>query len=191
MKSITFVICILIFSTSFLYAQHNIIETDEGHSEKLEAFKKHHVISAMMAFSYIPSIVPGEEDRQILVVPTWAVNYSFWFRPKWAIGLHNDVILQQYAIERHHNQEELTRSYPVAVKAVVLFEPIHELVFLAGYGKEFETNETLDVITVGVEYGIPIRNGWGAGFNLIFDWNVDNYVSWMFGISFGKNLYHK
>ena len=103
--------------------------------------------------------------------------------------LHNDIILQQYAVERHTDSEKVVRSYPVAVKAVVLYEPIHELAFLAGYGKEFEPDETLDVITVGVEYGIPIKNGWGTSFNLIFDWNINNYVSWMFGIGFGKNLY--
>ena len=174
-----------------LNAQHNIAEDEEGKKQEHEheTFKKHHTISAMMAFSYIPSIVPGEIDRKIVIVPTWGLNYSFWFHPKWSVGLHNDIILQQYKVERHHDQEEINRSYPIAVKAVVLFQPIPDLVFLAGYGKEFEPNETLDVITAGVEYGIPIRKGWEATLNLIFDWNIDNYVSFMFGLGFAKNIY--
>ena len=187
MKPISCLLIFLFFSLPFSHAQHNIVEDDEGEKHESnehghEAFKKHHTISAMMAFSYIPSIIPGESDREILVVPTWAINYTFSFHPKWAVGLHNDLILQQYAVERHTDSEEVVRSYPFAVKAVVLFEPMHGLLFLTGYGKEFESSKTLDVITVGVEYAIPIRNGWETGFNLIFDWNVNNYVSWMFGI---------
>lgn len=193
MKSIFCLVFLLCFSLSFLNAQHNIEKDheDEKHEEGHEAFRKHHRISAMMAFSHIPSIVPGETAKQSVVVPTYGLNYDFWFHAKWAIGLHNDLILQQYKVERHHDEQEIIRSFPLAVKAVVLYQPIHELIFLAGYGKEFETKETLDVITIGVEYGIPIRNGWEANLNLLFDWNIDNYISWMFGVGFAKNLYHK
>ena len=174
-----------------LKAQHNIVEDHESNEHGHEEFNKHHNISAVMAFSFIPSIVPGEAEREVLAVPTWALNYNFWFHHKWAVGLHNDIILQQYKIERHHDKDELIRSYPFAVKAVVLFEPIHQLAFLTGYGKEFELNEILDVVTLGVEYEIPIRNGWGTSFNLTVDWNVNHYVSMMFGIGFGKNLFVK
>jgi hypothetical protein len=193
MKSTTCLAILFFFAFSFLNAQHNNVETheEEKHGNDHEAFRKHHRISAMMAFSHIPSIIPGETVKQSVVVPTYGLNYDFWFHAKWAIGLHNDLILQQYKVESHENKESLVRSYPLAVKAVVLYQPIHDLIFLAGYGKEFETNETLDVITVGVEYGIPIRKGWEANLNLLFDYNVDSYVSWMIGVGFAKNLYHK
>ncbi len=67
-----------------LNAQHNIVEDDEGekHEETEhghEAFKKHHAIFAMMAFSYIPSIIPGEIDRELIVVPTWGLITVFGF----------------------------------------------------------------------------------------------------------------
>ena len=194
MKSIYSFILLLFCSLPFLSAQHNIVEDHQGEEHATsehehEAFRKHHNIYAMMAFSYIPRIIPGQIERELLAVPTWALNYNFWFHPKWAFGLHNDLILQKFAVEKHSEEEEIIRSYPVAVKAVVLFEPIEDLLFLTGYGKEFEPNKILDVITAGVEYGIPIRNGWEAGISLNFDWNINNYVSWMFGVGFGKRLY--
>ena len=196
MKLIYSFTLLIICSIPVLNAQHNIVEDHEGEQDVSsehghEAFRKHHTVYAMMAFSYIPSIIPGKEQREILAVPTWALNYNFWFHPKWAIGLHNDLILQQFQVERHSDKEEIIRSYPVAVKVVVSFEPIHELVIMTGYGKEIEPNKILDVVTAGVEYGIPIRNGWEAGLSLCFDWNIENYVSWMFGIGFGKKLYHR
>ena len=177
------------FCLTPIFAQYNIVEDDEGekHAEH-ETFKKHHRISAMMAFSNIPQIIPGKENREVIAVPTWGLNYDFWFRPKWGVGLHNDIILLQYTVERHHGHDELIRSYPLGVKLVGLFQPIHDLIFLTGYGKEIEPNETLDILTVGVEYGFPIRNGWESNINLSFDWIVNNYISFMLGIGFAKKL---
>ncbi len=181
---------ILFFLTFPLIAQHNNIE-DEAQKQEHEAFKRHHRVSIMMAFSHIPSVVPGEAEKQNLAVPTWGFNYDFWFHQKWGIGLHNDLIMQQFKVEEHHDKQEITRSYPVAVKAVGLFQPVHDLIFIVGYGKEFEPNEVLDVITAGVEYGVEIRNHWEVNFNLIFDYNIDTYTSWLFGIGFSRNFYGK
>jgi hypothetical protein len=193
MKSISCVVILLFLAFPFLNAQHNIVEDDESEKseEGHEVFRKHHRISAMMAFSHIPSIVPGETEKKNLAIPTWGLNYDFWFHEKWAVGLHNDLIMQQYKVERHNGEEETIRSFPIASKAVILFQPIPDLIFLTGYGKEFEPNETLDVITVGVEYGIPIRNHWEVNFNLIFDYNVNLYTSWLIGIGFSKHIYGK
>jgi hypothetical protein len=149
-----------------------------------------HKITLVMAYSFIDnSFTPQSND--ILIVPTIGFNYDYFFNSRWGLGLHTDILLQQYKVEKHGSQEEIIRENPVGLAGMVLFRPFHSWIFMAGYGVEIEKNENFQMIRVGVEYGIPLPKHWEVGFSLEFDYKIKTYSSLMFGVGFSKMLVRK
>ena len=149
-----------------------------------------HKITMVMANSLINNIVE-ENSNTLLLVPTFGVNYDYFFHKRWGIGLHNDILLQQYKVERHDNKEELERENPVAVCAMLSFKPHHRWTLLGGYGVELEKNESINLFRFGVEFGIPLKDHWELGFNAEYDHKIKAYSSFMFGVGFSKILFKK
>jgi hypothetical protein len=154
--------------------------------ENEEPFR--HRLTVMMANSHIPSAGKVDGQSTVFIVPTWGVNYDYWFTSKWAIGLHNDFILQQYKIEVKQDKETIERTNPVAICAVALFRPSSNLTLLLGAGRELEKHESFSMVTIGSDYGIELPRSWELSFNLIYDNKFNAYDSWMFGIGFSKLL---
>ena len=64
-----------------------------------------------MANVHIPNMDGVEGQNKFSVVPAWGFDYDFWFNKRWAVGLHNDLILQQYKIVKEENHTVVERSY--------------------------------------------------------------------------------
>ena len=170
----------LLLISRFGLAQH-----EEGSHELNDANAAQHKITLVMAYSLITNNV-DEGTNAILVVPTFGLNYDFLFHPKWGVGLHSDIILQQFKVEKHEGNEELIRENPVAVCLVGLFKPAPKLSLLAGYGVEIETHENLQIIRIGAEYGIHLPKNWELGLMLEYDIKLKTYGTFMFGVGFSK-----
>ncbi len=179
-----YLILILCLATSPLLAQN----TDETKSE--EAFYPHR-LTMMMANSHIPAADQANGGKTFFVVPTWGFNYDYWFTRKWAIGLHNDLVLQQYKIEEQGDNKVIERSFPVSMCAMGLFKPANNWTLLAGFGRELEKHESFNMINIGVEYGIELPNEWELSFNFNYENKLEIYDSWIFGIGFSKFLERK
>ena len=123
-----------------------------------------------------------EGDTEWLVAASWALNYDYWITDRWALGLQNEVLLEQFAIE-HGGEELLEREYPVAVIPTVLFKPLEWLTLLAGVGREFASAEDLTLTRLGAEAGWHVAADWEVGAALVWDNKWDYYDSW--GLSFG------
>lgn len=169
-----FLYCLVAFTT---------VAQDEESMER-----KPHRLSVMMANSHIPRADDVNGGKTFFIVPTWGVNYDYWLSERWAVGLHNDIILQQYKIEDREDGRIIERSFPISVSATALFKATEHWIFLAGMGREFEKHESFNLINVGVEYGVELPNDWELNFNLIYEDKFKVYDSWMFGIGFSKFL---
>jgi hypothetical protein len=180
MKAITIIILLVISSSSF--AQH-----EEGIHESNDAHSAHHKITLVMANSLITNHI-DDQSNAVLMVPTFGLNYDFMFHSKWGVGLHSDIILQQFKVEKHEGHEELIRENPVAVCLVGLFKPAPKLSLLAGYGVEIETHENLQLLRFGVEYGVHLPKNWELGCMLEYDIKFKTYGTFMFGVGFSKIL---
>ncbi len=130
-----------------------------------------------------------EGKTEWLALPSWTLNYDYWFANKWAIGLQNDLILESFFIEDGNN-ELLERSYPIASVPVLLYKPGKGLIFLAGVGAEFTHEKTLTLTRLGLEYGFHLPNKWEAGVALIWDNKWNYYNSWGLAITVSK-LFNK
>ena len=144
----------------------------------------HHCFSGMMAFAFVPHAIEGNEERNVLIVPTVGVNYNYWLNEKWGLGLHLDVILQQYAIDRGENEIRIERSFPIAVTPVLNYSVTEAIICLVGAGIEYDSNETFGMATAGIEYGFEFRPNWELNFSGTFDYRFEAYTSFLFGISF-------
>ena len=172
---------ILIIIGAVLAAQNHEDGSDTEHGGS------GHKITLVMANSLIDNSLP-DQDNGILIVPTFGFNYDYFFNGRLGLGLHTDILLQQYKVEKHGSHEEIIRENPVAIVGMFLFKPHHRWILMAGYGIEVEKHESFQMIRVGVEYGIPLPKHWELGFSLEFDYKIKTYSSLMFGIGFSKML---
>ena len=173
-----------------LAAQNHEDGTDADHYKDTEHGRSGHKITLVMAYSFIDNSF-SDQTSDILIVPTFGFNYDYFFNARWGLGLHTDILLQQYKVEKHGGQEEILRENPVGMAGMVLFKPNHRWTLMAGYGVEVEKNESFQMIRTGVEYGIALPRYWELGFSLEFDYKIDTYSSLMFGVGFSKMLGRK
>jgi hypothetical protein len=175
---------VLIVSTPYGLAQHAELSHKDQNPEHGEHSHKHK-LTLVMANSFLKSDV-DESTNNILVVPTFGLNYDFFFHQKWGVGFHTDIVLQQFKVEQHDGHEILIRENPVALCAVGLFKPVPSLTFIAGYGIELEKNENIQLLRLGAEYGFHLPGNWELGFALEFDNKIKTSNSWLFGAGFSK-----
>ena len=59
-----------------------------------------HSLTLVVASALIPNSF-SENTNDILIVPTFGLNYDYQINLNWGFGLHTDIILQEYKIEKH------------------------------------------------------------------------------------------
>ncbi len=184
MKHLLFFVFVILLVNPCVTAQHS---EDSHQAEHADHVGNTHKLTLVMANSFLKNDFE-DNPNSILIVPTFGFNYDFLFHPRWGVGVHSDIVLQQYKVETHDGHEALIRENPVALCAVGLFSPIPSLTVLAGYGIEIETHENIQLLRFGVEYGFHLPKHWELGFILEFDRKINTYNSWVFGVGFSKLL---
>jgi hypothetical protein len=169
-------LCTLTFAS---YGQHSGKDALHGNAHKL---------TVVMAHSHIPNAL--DENRN-LIIPAWGLNYDYIFHHRWGVGIHSELLLQQFKIESHSDNKELIRENPVSISGVITFKPHHKWSVLAGGGVELESEENIAVLKTGIEYGIELINDWELGLSFELDHKIDTYNSWLFGVGFSKLFYKK
>lgn len=163
-------------------------QTHEKDSHK-ELFRPHSRFTVMLAHYMFPHVVEGETGKKNDLIPAWGLDYDYWFHPKWAVGIHNDFILQPYKIERKNDATELTRNFPISTALVGIFKPGKHLAFVTGLGREFEKEEALNLWNIGLEYGFELPHNWELSLNFIYEDKFHAYDSWIFGVGISKSVF--
>lgn len=144
-----------------------------------------HRLTLVMGNALINNSFSTETDN-ILLVPAFGLNYDYFINAKWGLGVHSDILMQQFKVEKHDDHEVLVRENPIALCGMLLFKPHHRWTLVAGYGVEVEKHENFQLIRIGAEYGIELPKNWELGFSLEFDYKPNAYNSILFGVSFSK-----
>ena len=154
-----------------------------------EAFK-HHRITIAFGHTHVQRGLENS-DQKWLILGSWGLDYDYWFNEKWALGFHNDIVLQNFAVERINQDGPdgvLKRSYPLASSIVIAYKPLKHLALVAGGGAEFSKEETLALIRAGIEYGWDLPNHWELSISVMNDFKIDVYDSWMLALGVGKRF---
>ncbi len=175
MKKVFFIAGIIIFFSAQSFAQH----------EEPEKFKSYSSLGLVISHTHVSEGVQDNGSKKWLALPSWALNYNFKFKPKWAIGLHIDMITENFEVEEHLNQSTNTtieRSYPITLAAMATFKPGKHFSFLLGAGGEFSKAGDLFLFRIGAEYSYEINEKWELNAMLTDDLKVKSYNSWSIGL---------
>lgn len=169
----------------FTLAGISICVAQEKEENKTD-IKSHQRLSLVIAHSHIPAANNVNGGKRTFVAASLGVNYEVWLNRRWGVGLHNDITMQSFNIEKNSGEEIISRDFPVLATMVVVYKPFNHWIFLGGPGIEFEKNENFRVIKTGVEYSIEIPKKWEIGFGIEYDRKLRGYSSWLAGIGISK-----
>ncbi|PTX59764.1 hypothetical protein C8N46_10874 [Kordia periserrulae] len=120
-------------------------------------------------------------------VPSWGLDFEYWFNHKWGIGLHNDIEIETFII-RNSDNEEIERINPLVFTIDALYHFGNGFVVTVGPGVELEKRESFYLLRVGIEYEKDITRSMYLMPNLFLDQRFDGYNTWNIGLGIGFKL---
>ncbi|HQU99814.1 MAG: hypothetical protein JNK61_00165 [Bacteroidia bacterium] len=154
-------------------------------------FKPHHSISLVLSHATVFNGLNTEGKRQVINLPAWGIDYNYQFKPKWSLGIHTDIIIEKFVVEKQGEtgtEAALERSYPIAPAIVAMYKINHHWSGLLGAGIEFEKTENFFLNRLGIEYALEMPNEWEflASFNYDIKWNA--YDTYILGVGVAKQF---
>lgn len=169
-----------IFAVLFFAASANLFAQHDEHN----TFHPHHSLALIVSHTQVMTGIKPDGDKKWLSLPSWGLDYNYKFHPKWAIGLHNDIVVEDFVVQGHG--EEIERSYPIASAIMVSYKPGEHFSFMLGPGEEFAHTGNLFLIRAGIEYSCHISKGWELNAVITNDYKVNAYNSWAVGLGIAK-----
>ena len=158
----------------------------EGHHEEK---MPRHSIGLALSHSFIGKGLDEEGGgRKVITVPSWSLKYNYRFSEKWALGWHNDLLIERFVLERSEEDGGvLVRDFPIA-SLIVASHSIGDKGWGIGFGAgvEWEENESFGVVRGGVEYAVELPNEWEIVFEGNYDIIIEAYDSFTLGICIYK-----
>jgi hypothetical protein len=143
----------------------------------------HFRIAALIGHTHVPAI----EDKASMFIPSWGLDLEYWFNDAWAIGMHNDIELQTFLIQRDA-EETLERDYPIVLTLDAIYRPWKGLVFQLGPGIELEKTEDFFLIRAGAEYEFELGHHWDLCPMLFYDNRFNANDTWTIALGVGKRF---
>ncbi|MFY1047564.1 hypothetical protein [Chryseobacterium sp. GP-SGM7] len=147
-----------------------------------EDFKKKIGVSTVMGHAIIKN---NKKNKKNFSAPTLGINLNYWITQKWSLGLHSDLIFENFVIEENNGSREksyLEREYPLSINAVVIYKPLKSLGIMGGAGKEFSKSKNLTMIVVGLEYFYELSKKWEIGLSVTYEMKLKSYDTLMIGL---------
>lgn len=152
----------------------------------------HHKITIVMGNTHLPSGIENGNKKN-LIISSWGLDYDYWLSKKWGIGLHSDILLQNFRVESFTSVDEIEvikRNFPISFAIVGSFKVNKHLSLMFGPGIETSEGEkSFWFLKAGIEYGWELPNNFELGLSIIDDYRFDAYNSWTFGLSVSKLLF--
>ncbi|HPJ54136.1 MAG TPA: hypothetical protein PLF80_14485 [Flavobacteriales bacterium] len=146
-----------------------------------------HELSVLIAHGHVGQGLNAEGGRRWLVLPAWGLNYNYWLNERWALGLHTDLINENFVVEEF-DEEVLERERPIAPALMATYRPHEHWSFLLGAGMEFAPGDDLTLIRGGAEYTVHLGGTWETCASLAYDLRLDAYDSWTLGIGLARRF---
>jgi hypothetical protein len=183
MKKHISLIILILFSAVFVHAQEQKREKKED-----EGKKGAHQLSFMLSHSYISEgYIFG--SKNFIIAPSFAIDYNYWFKNNWAIGLHTDLIKENFVLEEISGDKNIERSTPLAIVPALSYKAGKHSVFVLGMGGEFAKEGNLALTRLGYEYGWELPKNYEFSLGLSYDLKWNAYNTWTFGMIIAKNFH--
>jgi hypothetical protein len=163
-----------------------------GQENEASEFKPRHSLLLAIGHAHVFEGRDAEGNKSVLGLPMWAFDYNFQFSKKWMIGLHTDIIVETFKVEKHlesgEEGEVVERSRPIAPALMAMYKPGRHWSFGLGMGGEFAEGENYVLTRAAVEYGVELPSNWEVGAGIQYDFRWEAYDTWTIGIGFIKTL---
>ena len=159
-----------------------MVHAQDKPADGKEEFHRNQVMFGLN-HTHVPSGSQNGEKKW-LVLASLSLDYNFWINPRWAVGLHNDVVAENYEVE--HNEVILERKRPITSLLTAVFKPGKHFGYMLGMGGEFAEGETFLVNRLSIEYGHEFGNSWEVNVGLMYDIKWNGYNSYALGIGISK-----
>lgn len=190
--------------TAAAFAQHdeNEANTDQeehekGHENEDHEEFFHHYIGLSIGHTHISSGISDGETKW-LALPSFGVSYVYAFNTRWAIGLHSEMIVEDFLVQGSSRENKTVRSgsgddiaviergRPVAVAVVGIYKIHKHIGLLVGGGMEFSEHEDFGLVKIGAEFPYHFAPGWEMFGTLSADLKIDAYNSFSFGFGIAR-----
>lgn len=158
-------------------------EEAQHETEEVEAPEGKHFVALAFGYTYIPkgASLNGSEAEGVFV-PSFGLDYFHLIGRRWELGVMLDLELGHYLIF----SKELERENAF----IATLMATHKLVnwhIQGGIGVEFEKNENLMVLRLGLERPFHLGNHWVLAPAVYFDIK-EGYDTWSISLSIGKSF---
>jgi hypothetical protein len=157
----------------------------EKAEEKEETLKGTHQLLLMVGHSHLRQGIRDNGKAGWKAVPSTGFDYSYWISNHWALGLHNDLIIENFEVEEE-GQEVIKRTTPLSSVATAIFKPGKRVGYVAGVGGEFASEGNFLLTRLGIESGWEMKNNWEFSISLLYDIKWNGYDTWVFGFGISK-----
>ena len=148
-----------------------------------------HRLTLVMGHTVVPTGLDVDGRKKFLALASWGLDYDYWFHEKWAVGLHTDVVLENFNVEVSESiskDEVLKRKSPLSLVPTGMYKPIEILSVLIGTGVEVSSNESLALARLGVDVGWEISKKYEVSFSFVSDFKFEAYNSYTVGIGISR-----
>lgn len=199
--------CYLFSLPSFSQEVHSETEEQQGMEQGSEHAKGHSEhefhrfsIAFAMNHTHVNTGIKDGQSKQWLAIPSFGLNFNYSISEKWGLGLHNDILIEEFAVAGNSetgaahksaaNEEGdiavIERGTPISSAIMIMYKPLEHLVLMAGGGMEFSAHENFGVIRFAVDVPFHLPNGWEVYGTAAYDANIDAYDSYTYGIGIAK-----
>jgi hypothetical protein len=160
-----------------------LIAQEESHNFK--QVEKKHKTSFFLSHTHISEGIKNGK-KEWLTVPSFGLDYNYLLTSKWSIGLHNDLVVENFKVQKFADEFELERTTPFVSSIVAGFKPGRFFTYELGFGGEFAKEGNLFLTRIGIEYGLEISEDLELVSNLVYDIKWNHYDSYVLGIGISK-----
>ena len=161
------------------------VTAQETEKKEEEALKGTHRVSLILGHSHLSEGIQDNGKKGWKTIPSIGFDYDYWISNHWALGIQNDIMIEDFEVEDHGNTV-IERSKPFSSVAAVIFKPGKHVSFIAGMGGEFAKEENFALTRLGIELGWEMKNNWEFGISLLYDIKWNAYDTWVFGFGICK-----
>jgi len=154
-----------------------------------EQKEQKHAIQFLLAHTQIQESVNENGNKTWLSVPSFEINYNYEINEKWAIGLHTDIVIEDFSVENYAKEDTvIERSKPIAPAVVASYKFYNDFSALLGFGGEFSKKESFALLRLGIEYSYKFHENWELISNITNDIKLNAYNSFSIGIGVARKL---
>ena len=174
-----------VLSLLFLFTIH--LSAQEEHEEEDH---KRHSFTMSIGHTHIGEGVSNGK-RRTLVLPSWGINYDYHINKKWAIGIHNDLIIEEFEVEVKGEDDVLVtidRSRPLSIALTTSYRLNDFLILSGGAGREIAPEENFTIFRLGIEPYFELPNNFEIVGTFAVDIRVDAYNAFNFALGIAKKF---